>query len=111
MKLLILFGYYFIVYILYIIFYMIISTHYFNYIKDVLTYLVCEHIDISASCSSIKVVQPVGVLLAVLTLLLNGISPLVHLIFVVDIQEMKEMCKKCKAAASDTAITSSMKTI
>ena len=111
MKLLILFGYYFIVYILYIIFFMIIGTHYFSYIKDILTYLVCEHVNIGLFCSSAEIVQPVGVLLAVFTLLLNGISPFMHLIFVVDVQEMKEMCRKCKPVASDAAISSSLRTV
>ena len=91
---------------------MVIGIDYLDYITDVLKYLLCELFghDPLSPCDATKLLQPVGFLTAILTLLLFGVSPFIHLIFVIDIQEMKELCRRFKSFTSETPFTASSKT-
>ena len=107
-KLLILIGYYFMVYF---IFMTIAGARYEDVFSrsDVYTYLCCElygH-DPNDPCddSVLQMYRTGGVFTGVLILLLNILGPLLYLVFVVDIQELKEKFGGCIKSFSSSSKT------
>ena len=98
-KLLILIGYYFVVHFVFLIIFSALLRDYVSSISDMFMYLRCELFghDPSDPCddSTLHKFRSVGVSLGVLTLLLNGLSPLVHLVYVINAQELKEKFGGC----------------
>ena len=98
-KLLILIGYYLLVYFISLIIAGVLLREYIFSISDLNSYLCCELFghDPSDPCddSTLHKFRSVGVSYGVLILLLSGLSPLVHLVFVVNAQELKEKFGGC----------------
>ena len=93
-KLLILVGYFFIHFLMY----MVIFGAIVNYNLEIFDYFYCElsgH-DPNDPCDDSVLVLPASIALLVFTVVLNAVTPLMLLMFVVNVKELKEKCRSGK---------------
>ena len=73
------------------------NDHVVRYLGDFITYLLCEARGHNPTnpCDAGMLHSSVPLTFGVLTMLLNGVSPLAHLLFVASIHDLKQKCNNC----------------
>ena len=98
-KMILFLCYYIGVYVLCLAVFALSSSHHLvRYLGDLITYLLCEtrgH-NPASPCDAGMLHSSVPLMFGVLTLLLNGVSPLAHLMFVASIKDLKQKCNCSK---------------